>query len=160
MAGLGGLKKQRRIQIIVLAFAASAAATALVGFAMRDGINYFRSPAQVVSNPPQVGEIFRLGGLVKEGSLQRGQGETVNFVVTDGAQGIPVAFRGILPDLFSEGQGMIGLGQMQDNTFVASEILAKHDETYMPKEVIDALKAQGIYKPTGEKIENGLQTGG
>ena len=77
----------------------------------------------------------------------RGQGETVRFLVTDGAQEVPVTFTGILPDLFAEGQGMIGLGQMQDGTFVATEILAKHDETYMPKEVMDALKEQGVYKP-------------
>lgn len=160
MAGLGGLKKQRRIQIIVLAFVALGVATALVGYAMKDGINYFRAPAQVVSDPPEPGEMFRLGGLVEAGSLKRGQGETVNFVVTDGAQSIPVAFTGILPDLFSEGQGMIGLGQMQDGTFVATEILAKHDETYMPKEVIDALKEQGVYKADGEKIDPGAQTGG
>jgi cytochrome c-type biogenesis protein CcmE len=150
MAGLRGLKKQRRIQLIVLAFVGLALTTALVGYAMRDGINYFRAPAQVVSDPPQPGEVFRLGGLVKEGSILRGQGETVQFVVTDGAQDIPAAFTGILPDLFAEGQGMIGQGVMQDGVFVANEILAKHDETYMPKEVIDALKAQGMYKPESE----------
>jgi cytochrome c-type biogenesis protein CcmE len=146
MAGLGGLKKQRRIQIIALAFVALAATTGLVGYAMRDGINFFRAPAQVVSDPPQPGEVFRLGGLVETGSIERGQGETVRFRVTDGAEVVPVSFTGILPDLFSEGQGMIGLGQMTDGVFVASEILAKHDETYMPKEVMDALKAQGMYK--------------
>ncbi len=146
MAGLGGLKKQRRIQIIALAFVALAATTGLVGYAMRDGINFFRAPAQVVSDPPQPGEVFRLGGLVETGSIERGQGETVRFRVTDGAEVVPVSFTGILPDLFSEGQGMIGLGQMSDGVFVASEILAKHDETYMPKEVMDALKAQGMYK--------------
>ncbi len=148
MAGLGGLKKQRRIQLIVLAFVALAATTALVGTAMKDGINFFRAPAQVMSDPPLPGEVFRLGGLVQAGSIVRGQGETVRFVVTDGAQEVPVTFTGILPDLFAEGQGMIGLGQMQDGTFVATEILAKHDETYMPKEVMDALKEQGVYKPS------------
>lgn len=148
-----GLKKTRRIQIIVLAFVALAGATALIGYAMRDGINFFRAPAQVVSEPPAAGEVFRLGGLVEAGTLIRGQGETVTFRVTDGAESVPVAFTGVLPDLFAEGQGMVGTGQMVDGTFQATEILAKHDETYMPKEVIDALKEQGVYedptKPSG-----------
>lgn len=146
MAGMKGLKKQRRVQIIVLAFVALAVSTALIGYAMRDGINFFRSPTQVVEDPPKMGEVFRIGGLVEEGSLTRGQGEAVSFRVTDTNQTIPVTFTGILPDLFAEGQGMVGTGQMQDGTFVATEILAKHDETYMPKEVIDALKEQGVYK--------------
>ncbi|PRD34238.1 UNVERIFIED_CONTAM: ccmE1 [Trichonephila clavipes] len=113
---------------------------------MRDGINFFRAPAQVVADPPQVDEVFRLGGLVEDGSLVRGQGETITFRVTDGAESIPVAYTGVLPDLFTEGQGMIGTGKMVDGVFEATEILAKHDETYMPKEVIDALKEQGVYE--------------
>jgi cytochrome c-type biogenesis protein CcmE len=145
-----GLKKKRRIQIIVLAFVALAVSTGLIGYAMKDGINFFRSPAQVAADPPRAGETFRIGGLVEEGSLQRGQGETVLFNVTDGAASIPVAFTGILPDLFAENEGMVGTGQLVDGVFQASEILAKHDETYMPKEVIEALKEQGIYKePNG-----------
>lgn len=141
-----GLKKTRRIQIIALAFVALAGATALIGYGMRDGINFFRAPAQVIAEPPAEGEVFRLGGLVEGGTLLRGQGETVTFRVTDGAESIPVAFTGVLPDLFKEGQGMIGTGQMVDGVFRATEILAKHDETYMPKEVIDALKEQGVYE--------------
>ncbi|RID91281.1 cytochrome c maturation protein CcmE [Gemmobacter lutimaris] len=141
-----GLKKTRRIQIIALAFVALAGSTALIGYAMRDGINFFRAPAQVVADPPQVDEVFRLGGLVEDGSLVRGQGETITFRVTDGAESIPVAYTGVLPDLFTEGQGMIGTGKMVDGVFEATEILAKHDETYMPKEVIDALKEQGVYE--------------
>ncbi len=146
MAGMGGLKKRRRITIVVLTFLGLILTTGLVGFAMRDGINYFRAPAQVASDPPALGEVFRLGGLVQDGSIQRGQGEAVQFVVTDGSHTVPVSFTGILPDLFAEGQGMIGLGQMQDGVFIATEILAKHDETYMPKEVMDALKEQGMYQ--------------
>lgn len=146
MSGLGGLKKRRRIRLILLAFLLLALTTALVGTAMRDGINFFRAPAQVLSDPPQPGEVFRLGGLVEPGSIVRGTGTEVRFVVTDNAQTVPVRFTGILPDLFAEGQGMIGLGQMQDGVFVATEILAKHDETYMPKEVMDALKEQDLYK--------------
>ena len=146
MAGLKNLKKTRRIQIIAAAFVALALATGLVGYAMRDGINYFRSPTQVTTEPPSPGEVFRIGGLVDAGSLQRGQGGVVSFSVTDTNKSVPVRFTGILPDLFAEGSGMIGLGQMEGDTFVATEILAKHDETYMPKEVIEALKAQGVYQ--------------
>ncbi|WP_028028235.1 cytochrome c maturation protein CcmE [Gemmobacter nectariphilus] len=140
------LKKQRRIQILAVAAVALALATGLVGYAMRDGINFFRSPSQVSEAPPPPTETFRIGGLVEEGSLVRGQGETVTFRVTDGGATIPVAFTGVLPDLFGEKQGMIGTGKLIDGTFVATEILAKHDETYMPKEVVDALKEQGVYK--------------
>ncbi|MEY2956454.1 MAG: cytochrome c maturation protein CcmE [Gemmobacter sp.] len=140
-----GLKKQRRIQIIALAAAALALSTALVGYAMRDGINFFRTPAQVVEEPPGPDEVFRIGGLVEEGSILRGEGATVSFRVTDTAQSVPVSFTGVLPDLFAEGQGMVGTGRLVDGVFVATEILARHDETYMPKEVIDALKEQGVY---------------
>lgn len=141
-----GLKKKRRIQIILLATVALALSTGLIGYAMRDGINFFRSPTQVLEVPPPPGEVFRIGGLVEDGSIIRGQGETVTFRVTDTNATVPVAFTGVLPDLFGEGQGMVGTGSMQDGVFVATEILAKHDETYMPAEVVDALKAQGVYK--------------
>ncbi|TCP63274.1 cytochrome c-type biogenesis protein CcmE [Rhodovulum bhavnagarense] len=141
-----GLKKQRRIQIIVVAFVALALSTGLVGYAMRDGINFFRSPSQIAEAPPAPTETFRIGGLVEAGSLQRGQGETIRFNVTDGGATVPVSFTGVLPDLFAENQGMIGTGQLVDGVFVAKEILAKHDESYMPKEVVDALKEQGVYR--------------
>lgn len=145
-----GLKKQRRIQIIIVAFVALALSTGLIGYAMRDGINFFRSPSQVAEEPPAATETFRLGGLVEEGTLVRGQGETVTFSVTDGGASIPVSFTGVLPDLFSENQGMIGTGKLVDGIFVADEILAKHDEEYMPKEVKEALEEQGVYKPSGD----------
>ena len=145
MAGLKNLKKQRRVQLIVLAFVLLGITAALVGYAFQDGINYFRSPAQVLSDPPRAGEVFRIGGLVETGSLTRGQGETVTFRVTDTSVAVPVRYTGILPDLFTEGAGMVGTGSMEGDTFVASEILAKHDESYMPSEVVDALKAQGFY---------------
>lgn len=141
-----GLKKQRRIQIIVVAMIALVGATALVGYALQDGINFFRSPSQIAEAPPAPNEVFRIGGLVEEGSLVRGQGETITFRVTDGGASIPVAYTGILPDLFKENEGMVGLGRYIDGTFQATEILAKHDETYMPAEVLDALKEQGVYK--------------
>lgn len=139
------LKKKRRIQVIIVAFVALAISTALIGYAMRDGINFFRSPSQVIAEPPSAEEVFRIGGLVEEGSLVRGQGEQISFSVTDGGATIPVVYTGVLPDLFEENQGMVGTGKYFNGVFHASEILAKHDETYMPKEVIDALKEQGVY---------------
>ena len=139
------LKKQRRIQVILVAVVALGLSTALIGYAMRDGINFFRSPSQVVAEPPSPSEVFRIGGLVEEGTLVRGQGETITFNVTDGAASVQVAYTGVLPDLFGENEGMVGTGRYVDGTFQATEILARHDETYMPKEVIDALKEQGVY---------------
>lgn len=140
------LKKQRRIQVIALAAVALIVATALIGYAMRDGINYFRSPSQVAEAPPEPNEVFRIGGLVAEGSLVRGEGKTVRFSVTDGGATVQVAYTGVLPDLFEENQGMVGTGRYVNGVFEATEILAKHDETYMPKEVVDALKEQGVYQ--------------
>ena len=113
---------------------------------MRDGIKYFRSPSDLVENPPTTGEIFRLGGLVQEGSLRKKNDGEILFRVTDGGAVTEVTFNGVLPDLFAEKQGMIGMGSLVGEVFVASEILAKHDESYMPKEIVDALKEQGIYQ--------------
>ena len=140
------LKKKRRVQVIAIAAVALVASTALIGYAMQDGINFFRSPSQVVAKPPPPTEVFRIGGLVEEGSLVRGEGEVIRFDVTDGGAVVPVAYRGVLPDLFGEKQGMIGTGTYENGVFIATEILAKHDENYMPKEVIDALKEQDMYQ--------------
>jgi len=149
------LKKTRRIQVIVVTFVALALSTALIGYAMRDGINFFYSPSQIAESPPSETELFRIGGLVEVGSIVRGEGTEVAFAVTDGGATIPVTYTGILPDLFEEGQGMVGQGRYINGTFEAVEILAKHDETYMPKEVIDALKEQGTYvDPNGAPITN------
>ncbi|GAA6157891.1 cytochrome c maturation protein CcmE [Ruegeria sp. HU-ET01832] len=144
------LKKRRRVQIILLAVVALVSSTALIGWALQDGMNFFRSPSEVIAEPPKSTEVFRIGGLVEEGSIVRGQGETVTFVVTDGGESVPVAFTGVLPDLFEENQGMIGTGSYVNGVFEATEILAKHDETYMPKEVVDALKEQGVYVEPSE----------
>ena len=144
------LQKKRRVQVMALAAVSLVAATALIGFAMKDGINYFRAPSQIAANPPPPTETFRIGGLVEEGSLTRGQGKAVTFSVTDGGASVKVSYTGILPDLFEENQGMVGTGKLKDGVFIASEILAKHDETYMPREVVDALKEQGVYQdPNG-----------
>ena len=142
-----GLKKQRRIPLIAVAMVALVLSTALIGYALRDGINFFRSPAQIVAEPPPPSETFRIGGLVEEGSLIRGEVQTVRFSVTDGGAAVPVTFTGVLPDLFEENQGMVGTGNYINGVFEASEILARHDETYMPAEVVAALKEQGVYKP-------------
>ena len=140
------LKKKRRIQVLSAAAVALVLSAGLIGYGFRDGINLYRSPSQVASEPPETGEIFRLGGLVEAGSLVRGESEIVTFTVTDGAEAVPVRFTGVLPDLFAEDAGMIGTGQMQGGVFVADEILAKHDENYMPREVVDTLKDQGVYQ--------------
>ena len=143
---MAGLKKKRRIQMIVIGMLLLAASSALIGYALKDGIEFFRSPTQVVENRPGPNERFRIGGLVEVDSLVRGEGKAITFVVTDGNEVVNVTFTGILPDLFAEGQGVVATGKLIGDVFVASEILAKHDENYMPKEVIDALKEQGIYE--------------
>ena len=140
-----GLKKRRRVQLIVIAFFFIIIATALIGFAFKDGIEFFRSPTPVLGEKIDPNEVFRIGGLVKEETLVR-NGDNVTFVVTDRANEVPVRFEGILPDLFSEGTGMIATGRLVAGQFEATEILAKHDENYLPKEVADALKAQGVYQ--------------
>ena len=140
------LKKKRRVQVIAIAAVALLAATALIGNAMQEGINFFRSPSQVIAEPPQPTEVFRIGGLVEEGSLVRGEGEVIRFAVTDGGAVVAVDYTGVLPDLFGENQGVIGTGTYENGVFKATEILAKHDENYMPKEVVDALKEQGVYQ--------------
>ena len=113
---------------------------------MRDTIVFFRAPSEVVASG-KVGARIRLGGLVETGSLKRGTDQVVEFAVTDGSQRVPVRYRGILPDLFREGQGVVTEGALAaSGTFVADTVLARHDETYMPREVVDALKAQGRWK--------------
>jgi cytochrome c-type biogenesis protein CcmE len=151
-----GLKKRRRIQIIALAAASLFVATAIVAYTLREGIQFFRTPTQVAENPPPPDEVFRIGGLVEEGSLVRGEGTKISFRVTDTHAAVAVTYEGILPDLFGEGEGMVGTGRMVNGTFEASEILARHDETYMPAEVIDALKEQGVYVEPG--AENAVRT--
>jgi len=145
MAGMKGLKKKRRIQVIALAGACIASVLVVLALLPDDSFQFFRSPTEVAATPPPPNELFRIGGLVVEGSIQADEGETIRFEVTDGGAAIPVVYTGILPDLFGEGQGMVGQGRYVNGTFEAVEILARHDETYMPQEVIDALKEQGTY---------------
>ena len=139
------LKKQRRIQIIALAAGALAVSFGLIWYASQDAFQFFRAPSEVIAAPPPANEVFRIGGLVSVGSLKRGESAAISFSVTDGGATVPVVYTGILPDLFGEGEGMVGTGSYVNGQFVATEILARHDETYMPAEVIDALQEQGVY---------------
>ena len=135
--------RQKRIAIIGGIVAAVGVATALVLNAFQSNLVFFYSPSQVASKEAPVGRTFRLGGLVEAGSLKR-DGVTVNFLVTDTAKTVPVVFTGILPDLFKEGKGVVAQGRLaSDGTFKASEVLAKHDENYMPPEAGEALKRAG-----------------
>ncbi|MEO0388868.1 MAG: cytochrome c maturation protein CcmE [Pseudomonadota bacterium] len=141
---MASLKKRRRTQIVILAALFLTVATALVIYAARDAFEFFRAPADIVSDPPRPGERFRLGGIVKEGSWQTG--DTHRFVITDFEDEFPVRYTGIVPDLFREGQGTIVTGQIEGDIFVATEVLARHDEEYMPREVADALKERGVFQ--------------
>ncbi len=145
MSGFKGLKKRRRIQVLGLAGAAIAAVLVSLWFLPDESFQFFRSPSELVASPPPPTELFRIGGLVEVGSVVRGESETVRFEVTDNAATLPVTYTGILPDLFAEGQGVVAQGRWVNDTFEAVEILAKHDETYMPREVIDALRESGTY---------------
>jgi cytochrome c-type biogenesis protein CcmE len=142
-------RKRRRLWIVLACGIGLGSATALVLVAFNDNLVFFVSPSDLAKSGP-TGRTVRLGGLVEQGSVVRASGGTTatTFKVTDGAQSVTVTYNGILPDLFREGQGVVTLGSLKPNgTFVASEVLAKHDETYMPKEVADALKKNGQWKP-------------
>ncbi|HEY7665060.1 MAG TPA: cytochrome c maturation protein CcmE [Xanthobacteraceae bacterium] len=145
-------RKQRRLSLIGLALGVLALAVALVLGALKDSIVFFNSPTDVVEKQVKPGQRIRIGGLVKQGSVQRGNSLAVRFEVTDGHSTIPVAYQGLLPDLFREGQGVVAEGALDAaGTLKADTVLAKHDETYMPKEVADALKKQGHWKSDYEK---------
>ena len=140
-------RKQRRLTMIGGSLAVLAVAAALVLNAMRDSIVFFSTPVMVAEKHIPAGKRFRLGGLVERGSLLHGADLAVTFKVSDGSATLPVSFNGILPDLFREGQGIVALGSLSpDGVFQAQEVLAKHDATYMPKDVADALKKQGHWK--------------
>src|SRR6266849_5229178 len=140
-------RKQRRLTIIGGSLAVLAVAAALVLNAMRDSIVFFSTPAMVAEKHIQAGKRFRLGGLVQPGSLVRGDNLAVSFTVADGSAALPVSYKGIRPDLFREGQGVVAEGALDSSgVFKADTVLAKHDETYMPKDVADALKKQGHWK--------------
>jgi cytochrome c-type biogenesis protein CcmE len=152
-------RKQRRLALIGTGMGVLGLAAALVLFALKDSIVFFNSPTDVVEKRIAPGSRIRLGGLVKEGSLTRGDNLTVRFEVTDGNKSIAVSYTGILPDLFREGQGVVTEGALDSaGRFKADSVLAKHDETYMPKEVAEALKKQGHWKSDGYGLA-GTSTG-
>ena len=140
-------RRQRRLTIIGGSLAVLAVAAALVLNAMRDSIVFFSTPTMVAEKHVQAGKRFRLGGLVQPGSLVRGDNLSITFQVSDASASLPVAYKGILPDLFREGQGVVAEGALDTSgVFRADTVLAKHDENYMPKDVADALKKQGHWK--------------
>ena len=140
-------RKRRRLAFAVALLVAGAGGAALVVAALKDNVLYFYSPSDVTAKHVQPGVDFRIGGLVEKGSVVKGPKAAIHFVVTDGRARVPVAYDGVLPDLFREGQGVVAMGTMTDGgVFNASEILAKHDEKYMPPEVVDALKRSGHWK--------------
>src|ERR1700760_3967143 len=140
-------RRQRRLTMIGGSLAVLAVAAALVLNAMRDSIVFFSTPQMVAEKHIQPGKRFRLGGLVQPGSLVRGENLKVTFEVADGSATLPVSYQGILPDLFREGQGVVAEGSLDAaGVFKADTVLAKHDENYMPKDVADALKKQGLWK--------------
>jgi cytochrome c-type biogenesis protein CcmE len=140
-------RKQRRLVLIGSGLAVLGVAAALVLTALRDSIVFFNSPTEIVENKIAPGTRVRLGGLVQPNSVVRGEHGLVRFDVTDGNRTITVAYTGILPDLFREGQGVVTEGALDAaGTFKADSVLAKHDENYMPKEVADSLKKQGHWK--------------
>ena len=138
-------RKQRRASFIALAVGILGIAVGLVLYALSGSITYFKTPSDLADKPVPAGQRFRLGGLVAEGSLKRGQGTEVEFAVTDTLKSINVVHRGVLPDLFREGQGVVAEGRIDaDGRFRADTVLAKHDENYMPPEVAKALQEKGV----------------
>ena len=140
-----GLKpKHQRLVLVSIALVALVGAALLAAWALRNQASYFYVPSDIAAKPPQPGQDIRLGGMVEQGSLKtRADGVTVDFIVGDGKARVPVTFTGILPDLFVEGSGVVADGAMRvDGTFVASNLLAKHDESYMPRELEDMDAAQ------------------
>lgn len=144
-------RKRRRLYVVLACALGLGSATALMLTAFNDNLVFFLSPSQLAEKGPQGGRIFRLGGLVEPGSVHKetmGGQPQARFRVTDGAAAVDVDYTGILPDLFREGQGVVALGFLRpDGRFRAAEVLAKHDETYMPRDVADALKKAGHWNP-------------
>jgi len=149
-------RKQRRLALIGTSLAVLAVAAALVLSALRDSIVFFNSPTDIAEKHPAPGSRMRIGGLVKPGSIERGDNLLVRFAVTDGKTDIAVRYQGIVPDLFREGQGVVAEGKLDTGgVFAADTVLAKHDERYMPREVVDALKKSGRWQEGDQKDSGG-----
>jgi cytochrome c-type biogenesis protein CcmE len=140
-------RKGRRLTLIGTALAIVAFAVALAAYALRDNIVFFYGPSEVLQKSIATGARLRIGGLVKPGSLVKAEGQRANFIITDNAHDVAVTYQGLLPDLFREGQGVVAEGVLEGpGQFHADSVLAKHDERYMPREVVDALKKQGRWQ--------------
>lgn len=147
--------RKKRLTIVLFLIAGIALAVGLTTYALRQNINLFYDPTQIAAGEAPVDVRIRAGGMVKEGSIIRDPGSLkVEFQVTDFNQSVPVQYEGILPDLFAEGQGVVAMGRLDENgRFVADQVLAKHDENYMPPEVADSLKKNGSMGQAGETVE-------
>ena len=148
-------RKTRRIQMLVFGAVLLGASAMLVSFAFRDSIVFFFSPTELLAEQRRPDQLLRVGGLVVNGSMVRGEGEASTFEITDGNGVVAVSYTGVLPDLFNEGQGVVAEGYLRDGTFQATEVLAKHDENYIPKEVVEALKEQGLWEADEVKPDGG-----
>ncbi len=144
-------RKQKRLSVIAGAMIFLGAATGLAVFALGQKASYFYMPADIAGAALPDGQRIRLGGLVEKGTIERGEGTEVRFAITDSEESVKVTFNGILPDLFREEQGVITEGSFEGGVFVADSVLAKHDETYMPKEVAESLKERGVWQETSNE---------
>lgn len=146
-------RKHKRLTFVMIALLLLGVATALTLTALEEDIVFFHSPTDVKTKNIADGTRFRLGGLVEEGSVDKSNQPTIAFKITDGDNTVAVSFKGLLPDLFREGQGVVTEGRLIGGAFVADEVLAKHDENYMPPEVADALKKSGQWKEGGKMLD-------
>ena len=143
-------RKHKRLTFVAMAMGLLGIAAALVLLALEESIVFFYGPSDLIEKRVEAGRRIRVGGLVEKGSVERAGNGVVRFRITDLARTVPVTYTGILPDLFREGQGVIAEGRMAAGVFRADEVLAKHDETYMPPEVAEALKKAGRWRDTGD----------
>ena len=142
-------RKHKRLTFVLIALLLLSSAAALILTAFEDNIVFFYSPTELKDKNPNPNQRLRIGGLVKMGSIKRPAGSSITFSITDTAKTVQVRYKGILPDLFREGQGIVAEGRWTGQIFQADEVLAKHDENYMPPEVADAIKKSGNWKPDG-----------
>ena len=146
-------RKHKRLAFVATGLSLVAAAVVLILFAFEQNIVFFRSPTDILAKTPAPDRRLRIGGLVEEGSVDKTGGVVIKFRVTDVVSSVPVTYKGILPDLFREGQGVVAEGYMKDGVFHADEVLAKHDENYMPPEAADALKESGQWDEVTQTIK-------
>ena len=152
-------KARRRLWVVVAVAPVLALAVGLSLYAMRDNVTFFFSPSEATAQTAPAGRVIRLGGLVETGSVVRGADGEVAFAITDNAATTRIVYHGDLPDLFREGQGIVAQGSFQpDRSFRATQVLAKHDEKYMPREVAERLKAKGEWRPEGAAPAAGAPT--